>query len=127
MTDDHSPSGTGGPELGRTAGGGGAANAVQQHANPVAGVFDGVDPAPGAPKPDPILVVDGVSKSFGGLMAVNVDHLEIQRGAITALIGPNGAGKTTFFNLLTGFDKPNSGRVVMDGDSISGVPPYRLA
>jgi neutral amino acid transport system ATP-binding protein len=130
MTDDQTPSShreSGGPELGRTAGGGGAANAVQEHANPVAGVFEGVDAVPGSKKPDPILVINDVSKSFGGLMAVNVEHLEVQRGAITALIGPNGAGKTTFFNLLTGFDRPNSGRVEMDGELVSGVPPYRLA
>jgi neutral amino acid transport system ATP-binding protein len=129
MTDDQTPSGPadGSVEFGRTAGGGGAANAVQEHHNPVAGAFDGVEARPGSSKPDPILVIDDVRKSFGGLVAVNVEHLEVQRGAITALIGPNGAGKTTFFNLLTGFDKPNGGRVVMDGSSITGVPPYRLA
>jgi branched-chain amino acid transport system ATP-binding protein len=71
---------------------------------------EGVPHEPGSPKPDPILVVDGVRRSFGGLVAVDVDHLEFQRGAVTALIGPNGAGKTTFFNLLTGFDKPDHGR-----------------
>ena len=70
---------------------------------------EGVEGRPGSPKPDPILTVDGVTRHFGGLTAVNVDHVEIQRGAITALIGPNGAGKTTFFNLLTGFDQPNAG------------------
>jgi branched-chain amino acid transport system ATP-binding protein len=64
---------------------------------------------PGAEKVDPIIVVDGVRRVFGGLTAVDVDHLEIPRNAITALIGPNGAGKTTLFNLLTGFDKPNEG------------------
>ena len=56
-------------------------------------VFDGVPEEPGSPKPDPILTVDNLSRSFGGLVAVDVDHLEIQRGVITALIGPNGAGK----------------------------------
>ena len=82
---------------------------------------------PGAPKPDPIVVADGVTRRFGGLTAVDVDHVEVQRGAITALIGPNGAGKTTFFNLLTGFDAPNDGEWSFNGESISGVPPYRVA
>ncbi|MBK0296156.1 ATP-binding cassette domain-containing protein, partial [Bacillus sp. S34] len=48
------------------------------------------------PKSDPILTVDTVTRHFGGMTAVDVDHLEVQRGSITALIGPNGAGKTTF-------------------------------
>lgn len=63
---------------------------------------------PGASKPDPILVVDKITRQFGGMTAVDVEHLEVQRGLITALIGPNGAGKTTFFNLITGFDRPTS-------------------
>ncbi|GAB3258768.1 ABC transporter ATP-binding protein [Alteromonas gracilis] len=63
---------------------------------------------PGATKPDPILKVDNIVRQFGGMTAVDVDHLEVQRGIITALIGPNGAGKTTFFNLITGFDRPTS-------------------
>ncbi|GAB3146295.1 ABC transporter ATP-binding protein [Microbacterium neimengense] len=71
--------------------------------------------APGAPKPDPILVVDNIIRRFGGMTAVDVDHLEVQRGAITALIGPNGAGKTTFFNLITGFDKPTSAKRAFGG------------
>lgn len=67
-----------------------------------------VDRTPGATKPDPILVVDNITRQFGGVTAVDVAHLEVQRGIITALIGPNGAGKTTFFNLITGFDRPTS-------------------
>ena len=63
---------------------------------------------PGAPKPDPILKVDRIVRQFGGMTAVDVEHLEVQKGIITALIGPNGAGKTTFFNLITGFDVPTS-------------------
>ena len=69
----------------------------------------GVERQPGAAKPDPILIGDGIVRSFGGLRAVDVAHIEVQRGAITALIGPNGAGKTTLFNLLTGFDRADSG------------------
>lgn len=68
----------------------------------------GVAREPGSAKPDPILTVDSVTRRFGGMTAVDVEHVEVQRGAITALIGPNGAGKTTFFNLLTGFDKASS-------------------
>ena len=83
--------------------------------------------APGVKKVDPILVVDAVQRRFGGLTAVDVDHLEIPRGAITALIGPNGAGKTTLFNLLCGFDKPNSGTWSYDGKSLSGIPSFKVA
>ncbi|WP_233206011.1 MULTISPECIES: ABC transporter ATP-binding protein [Cryobacterium] len=85
------------------------------------------DAEPGCRKVDPILVVDKVRRSFGGLTAVDVDHLEVPRGAITALIGPNGAGKTTLFNLLTGFDKPNDGKWMFDGRSLAGMPAYRVA
>ncbi|MGY1707799.1 ABC transporter ATP-binding protein [Geodermatophilus sp. SYSU D00697] len=81
----------------------------------------------GVAKPDPIVVVDGVTRTFGGLTAVAVEHLEIQRGGITGLIGPNGAGKTTLFNLLTGFDQPNAGRWTFDGKSLSNLPPHRVA
>ncbi len=85
------------------------------------------DAVPGVKKVDPIIVVDGVKRTFGGLTAVDVDHLEVPRNAITALIGPNGAGKTTLFNLLTGFDKPDSGSWTFDGRSLSGVPAFRAA
>jgi branched-chain amino acid transport system ATP-binding protein len=83
--------------------------------------------SPGCKKVDPILVADSVTRQFGGLTAVNVEHLEIPRGLITALIGPNGAGKTTMFNLLTGFDEPNSGTWTFDGKNLAGVAPFKVA
>ncbi|RGE22423.1 ABC transporter ATP-binding protein [Leucobacter sp. wl10] len=77
-----------------------------------------LEQVPGVAKPDPILAVDHIERHFGGLTAVDVGHLEVQRGAITALIGPNGAGKTTFFNLITGFDRPsNTPRLIGGGDA----------
>lgn len=82
---------------------------------------------PGCKKVDPILVADNVTRQFGGLTAVDVEHLEIPRGKITALIGPNGAGKTTLFNLLTGFDKPNSGTWQFEGKNLAGVASYKVA
>ncbi|MGH3330166.1 MAG: ABC transporter ATP-binding protein [Nocardioidaceae bacterium] len=82
---------------------------------------------PGAKKLDSILVADNITRAFGGLVAVDVEHVEIQRGAITALIGPNGAGKTTFFNLLTGFDKPDSGQWSFNGKPLKGVPAFKVA
>jgi branched-chain amino acid transport system ATP-binding protein len=89
--------------------------------------FEGVDGRPGVPKNDSILVADGITRHFGGLTAVSVDHLEVERGAITALIGPNGAGKTTFFNLVTGFDKPDSGTWSFEGQRLEGLSSYRIA
>jgi neutral amino acid transport system ATP-binding protein len=89
--------------------------------------FEGVDEVPGVSKPDSILVANDVRKRFGGLTAVSVDHVEIQRSAITALIGPNGAGKTTFFNLLTGFDRPNSGIWSFEGNVLTGLSAHQIA
>jgi branched-chain amino acid transport system ATP-binding protein len=66
-------------------------------------------------------------RQFGGLTAVNVKHVEIQRGVITALIGPNGAGKTTFFNLLTGFDRPQSGKWSFNRTDLAGMSAYKVA
>ncbi len=83
--------------------------------------------APGCQKVDPIVIASNVTRQFGGNLAVNVEHLEIPRGKITALIGPNGAGKTTLFNLLTGFDKPNTGEWTFEGKNIAGVSSYKVA
>ena len=92
-----------------------------------AALFAGVAGEPGSAKPDPTLVVDGISRTFGGLKAVDVAHLEIQRGCITGLIGPNGAGKTTLFNLLTGFDRPDTGTWSMDGQELGKMHPHQVA
>jgi neutral amino acid transport system ATP-binding protein len=81
----------------------------------------------GVAKPDPVVVVDNITRTFGGLTAVSVDHLEIQRGGITGLIGPNGAGKTTLFNLLTGFDQPNTGSWTFDGRDMGRTAPHQVA
>lgn len=89
--------------------------------------FASIAPTPGVAKPDPIIIADQVTRRFGGLTAVNVDHVEIQRGSITALIGPNGAGKTTFFNLITGFDSVNEGKWTLNGEQIAGTPPHKVA
>ena len=82
---------------------------------------------PGAAKPDPILTGDDITRTFGGLTAVDVKHVEIQRGVITALIGPNGAGKTTLFNLLTGFDVPDTGTWSFNDRSLAKVPAFKVA
>ena len=89
--------------------------------------LQGLAAEPGVKKPDPILVADGIKRRFGGLTAVDVQHVEIQRGVITALIGPNGAGKTTFFNLLTGFDRPDEGDWSFNGRSLKRVPAYKVS
>lgn len=73
-----------------------------------------------------MIVVDDVHKHFGGFHAVDGSTLNIDRGSITGLIGPNGAGKTTLFNVIAGVLQPTSGRVFMDGEDISGLPPHEL-
>ena len=71
-----------------------------------------------------LLRLEGVSKSFGGLAAVQDVSLELAAGSLSALIGPNGAGKTTLFALMSGFLAPDAGRVEFDGADITGVPPH---
>lgn len=83
-------------------------------------------PAPGVKKVDPIIIADKVSKRYGGLLAIDVDHLEIPRNAIVALIGPNGAGKTTLFNILTGFETADTGEWTYNGKNLRGVAPHKL-
>src|SRR5262252_5900504 len=77
--------------------------------------------------PEPLLIIDNVSKHFGGLLAVDKISFQINRGQITALIGPNGAGKTTLFSIISGFLSLDQGRIVYDGVDVTGEPPYKLA
>jgi len=74
----------------------------------------------------PMIVVDNLHKHFGGFHAVDGATLRIAPGSITGLIGPNGAGKTTLFNVIAGVHSPTSGRVMMDGEDITGLPPHEL-
>ncbi|MFW5973824.1 MAG: ABC transporter ATP-binding protein [Natrialbaceae archaeon] len=76
---------------------------------------------------DPILEVDSLRKTFGGVVAVDDASFEIAPGTITGLIGPNGAGKSTTFDLITGVQKPDSGEVLFKGRRITGMRPERIA
>src|SRR5215469_862727 len=73
-----------------------------------------------------MLEVSGVCKSFGGFRAVSDVSLNVETRQITAVIGPNGAGKSTLFNLITGHLRPDGGSVRLNGDDITGAPPYRI-
>ena len=73
-----------------------------------------------------LIEVVGLRKRFGGLLAVNSVDFTIPQGTIVSLIGPNGAGKTTFFNMLTGVYKPTAGRIVFDGEDVTGKPPHAI-
>ena len=76
---------------------------------------------------DTLLQATELSKSFGGIKAVNNVRLEVERGSITGLIGPNGAGKTTLFNLLSNFIKPDSGKILFDRQPIHNLPSHQIA
>ncbi|HEY5725319.1 MAG TPA: ATP-binding cassette domain-containing protein, partial [Methylomirabilota bacterium] len=73
-----------------------------------------------------LLTVSGISKRFGGLVAVRDLSLEMARGEVLGLIGPNGAGKTTAFNLLSGFLSPDAGAVHFDGHPLLGLKPHAI-
>lgn len=73
-----------------------------------------------------MIIIEDVHKYFGGFKAVGSASMEIKKGSITGLIGPNGAGKTTLFNVIAGVHKASSGRVIMDGEDITGLAPHEL-
>lgn len=73
------------------------------------------------------LRVEKLGMTFGGLKAVDQVDLDVPAGKITAIIGPNGAGKTTFFNVVAGFYAPSTGRVFLDGEDVTGLPPHEVA
>ena len=73
-----------------------------------------------------LLVAENVRKEFGGLVATDDIDFTIPRGQVVSLIGPNGAGKTTFFNMQTGVYKPTAGRIVFDGEDVTGMPPHAI-
>src|SRR5436309_381947 len=73
-----------------------------------------------------LLVAEKVRKEFGGLVATDDVDFTVPREKVVSLIGPNGAGKTTFFNMLTGVYKPTAGRIVFDGEEVTGLPPHAI-
>jgi branched-chain amino acid transport system ATP-binding protein len=74
-----------------------------------------------------LLEVQGVSKRFGGVRAVNDVSFRVEKGMIKAVIGPNGAGKTTLFNMVSGFIAPDAGTIAFSGAALHGEPPHRVA
>ena len=74
----------------------------------------------------PVLEATGITKRFGGLVAVNNVDFVIERGSISGLIGPNGAGKTTFFNMITGLYTPTTGTLLFDGIQLNGLKPHQV-
>lgn len=74
-----------------------------------------------------LLEAKGLTKKFGGLVANDSIDLQVENGSITAVIGPNGAGKTTFFNMITGFYEPDQGEILLEGKSIKGLRPDKIA
>ena len=77
-------------------------------------------------EPGPVLRIEGLSRRFGGLAAVDDLSLEIRAGEIVSLVGPNGAGKTTVFNLVSGILKPSAGSIRLLGRELVGLPSHRI-
>lgn len=75
----------------------------------------------------PLLQIQQLTRTFGGVTAVGALDLAVEHGEFVSVIGPNGAGKTTLFNLITGLDTPDAGRIILDGQSITGMAPARVA
>jgi branched-chain amino acid transport system ATP-binding protein len=73
-----------------------------------------------------LLEVENIGKSFGGLRALNEVSLQLNQGEMVAVIGPNGAGKTTLFNILTGFIRPDAGRIFFQGQALMGLKPHEI-
>lgn len=76
---------------------------------------------------EPLLIVDNISKTFGGVAALSMVSLQVNRGDIVGIIGPNGSGKTTLVNSISGFVKPDRGKVVFNGHDITGWHPHKIA
>jgi branched-chain amino acid transport system ATP-binding protein len=74
-----------------------------------------------------LLEADGITKSFGGLQALDGVDFRIHEGELVSIVGPNGSGKTTLFNVITGFHKPTKGTVKFKGNGIEGLSPYKIA
>lgn len=86
--------------------------------------MNGADAGPGGSE---LLRVEGLTRSFGGFTALNIDDLSLPSGELFALVGPNGSGKTTFFDIVSGFLKPSRGAVLFDGKEITHRKPYDIA
>ena len=82
-------------------------------------------PAPTGRGDDPVITLEHVVKRFGGYVAVEEANFAIERGEFFSLLGPSGCGKTTTLRMIAGFELPTCGRILLDGQDVSRVPPYR--
>jgi branched-chain amino acid transport system ATP-binding protein len=108
----------------------GAGLRLEQGARSVSATSTATTVSPASGRGDdatPVLRTEGLTIRFGGLAALNDVNIEIPRGQIRAIIGPNGAGKSTFFNCVTGVLRPTSGRILLNGSEITGLPPNLIS